>query len=227
MSGMSTRMPRVKTPGPIRSMPSALQPFWSRSWMAVEDDVLTVLHETVVAQRVEVRIGPVVDSEVDYVESEARRVRLRIHAEHLVFCGAEVEIIGGFFQAREVGKRDGDAVLYQAGRLHLLLRRDQIQRATFIVLSPAPPIGQLGFPEHHLIDGDDGMAGRSAGSGLGLSEEEHGSKHSNRDDVQHRPHESPPPRSLYFCGGELRHGLACTHCGGFFRTDDGLHSGGD
>ncbi|PYS59538.1 MAG: hypothetical protein DMF76_16215 [Acidobacteria bacterium] len=74
--------------------------------------------------------------------------------KHFVLGRTEVEIVGGFLQIREVRERYGYAILHQTGRLHFLLRRDEVQRAAFIVFAPAAPVREFGLPAIDLLDGD-------------------------------------------------------------------------
>src|SRR5580765_4235366 len=97
------------------------------------------------------RVGPVMDAEADDIERAADLAGLWV-MKHLVLGRAEVEVVGGFFQVREVGERHGNAILHQTRRLDFLLRRDQVQGAALVLFTPAAPVRKFGLPAIDLLD---------------------------------------------------------------------------
>lgn len=57
-----------------------------------------------------------------------------------MFGFAEIEVVLRLLEAREMGQRDGDAILHQAGGLHFFLRRNQIQCARSSSLPQRPQL---------------------------------------------------------------------------------------
>src|ERR1700730_12709504 len=137
------------------------------------------------------RVGPVMDAEADDIERAADLAGLRI-VKHLVLGRAEVEVVGGFFQVREVGERYGNAILHQTRGLNLLLRRDQVEGAALVVLTPAAPVRKFGLPATDLLDADGRMLGRRRGFGVrrnpnaeGCSDEQGGSQNGCGNEAFH------------------------------------------
>ena len=62
---------------------------------------------------------------------------------------SELEVVDRLFEARKMRERDADALPHEPRRLPGLLRRDEIERAALVRLSPAAPVRQLRF---HLDD---------------------------------------------------------------------------
>src|SRR5437762_3605177 len=58
-----------------------------------------------------------------------------------------------WFIGDNAATRDNDALAAEAGRLHALRARDQVQRAALVFFAPAPPVTQRRVPLKHLVLG--------------------------------------------------------------------------
>jgi len=135
--------------------------------MAVVDNDLAVAQQGVMAQRIEMRVGAVVNAVADGVERAARLAglgRTRETVPHLMLGGSEVEVVDGFLEAREACQRDHGGVLDKRQRLLGFFRRHQVEGAALVVLAPAAPVGQRLFHRHHLFEGH--AVGRLLGRGM-------------------------------------------------------------
>src|SRR5438309_9803008 len=97
------------------------------------------------------RVRAVMTSERDDFQGAADLASLRI-VKHFVLGRAEIEVVGGFLQIREVRERYANAILHEVSRLHFLLRRDEVQSAALIVFAPAAPVREFLLPTIHLLD---------------------------------------------------------------------------
>jgi len=93
--------------------------------MAVENQRNSVAPQGIVVQGIEMRIGGVVNPERGDVECAADFSGCRI-LEHLVFRLAQIEIVDGFFEIREMRRGNCYAVPHQARGLQLFPRRNQV-----------------------------------------------------------------------------------------------------
>src|SRR5436190_3439744 len=84
---------------------------------------------------IEVRVRDAVIGHADPVGAEAEHREL-----------VRRRVVHRLLGVRVAGQRHRHAVAHERGRLTALLGRDQVERADLIVLTPAPPVGELGLP---------------------------------------------------------------------------------
>ena len=98
------------------------------------------------AKRVDVGKHTVVKRELDFIESERRLAGDRIDPAHPVIERTEGLTVHGALLEHEMLQGHGFADFHQRGRLHGLLRRDQVERAALVVGTPAAPVGKFLLP---------------------------------------------------------------------------------
>ena len=121
-------------------------PFLGGGRMAVVDDDLAVAQHGVVAQRVEVRVGAVVNAVADGVEGGRAPPRAWVGRHRRTTSGAssapKVKSSIIFSRLAKVRERHENAVLDETQRLLRLFRRHQVEGSALVVFAPAAPVGK-------------------------------------------------------------------------------------